>query len=355
MMDLDALVRISRYAGERFDLIQAGGGNSSVKTDQGHLYIKSSGVLLSELSNRFGFTILDLKKTRSIFENKDIHEAESKELREKFCNGLVNSSVINESRPSIETLFHTLFFKYTLHTHPLSVTFITSLFDWQERLRVLFKDYEILLIPYETPGIELALSIKNNLSALDEIPKIVFLQNHGLIVSSNNENDIYSITELVVKRIENDLGLDFNKYRLVTDLSKRLNNLNSGENILYLTEDYHIRHVVENKFSLFLEPPFFPDSLVFCGYKAVELYDLDDLSPIVNYMKEFGTLPKILIYNFQVYIVAISIKKAREIEEVLKMKCILLDQIESDKINFLRAEELNYLNNWEAEKFRQQI
>ena len=31
MNELDKFVQISKYAGERFDLIQAGGGNSSVK------------------------------------------------------------------------------------------------------------------------------------------------------------------------------------------------------------------------------------------------------------------------------------------------------------------------------------
>lgn len=40
---LDALVKMSKYAGQRFDLVQAGGGNTSVKFGN-KMYIKASGI-----------------------------------------------------------------------------------------------------------------------------------------------------------------------------------------------------------------------------------------------------------------------------------------------------------------------
>ena len=34
MKEINQLVSMSKYSGERFDLVQAGGGNSSVKIDE---------------------------------------------------------------------------------------------------------------------------------------------------------------------------------------------------------------------------------------------------------------------------------------------------------------------------------
>ena len=49
MIEIKKFIDISKYAGERFDLIQAGGGNSSIKLDNGQMIIKASGYLLSDI------------------------------------------------------------------------------------------------------------------------------------------------------------------------------------------------------------------------------------------------------------------------------------------------------------------
>jgi rhamnose utilization protein RhaD (predicted bifunctional aldolase and dehydrogenase) len=40
MSEIKDFVEISKYAGERLDLVQAAGGNSSVKLDNGEMFIK---------------------------------------------------------------------------------------------------------------------------------------------------------------------------------------------------------------------------------------------------------------------------------------------------------------------------
>ena len=47
MTDAQNFTWISRFAGQRFDLIQAGGGNSSVKINNDLMLIKKSGCLLT--------------------------------------------------------------------------------------------------------------------------------------------------------------------------------------------------------------------------------------------------------------------------------------------------------------------
>ena len=52
------LTEVSNYFGQRFDLIQAAGGNSSIKNGKS-MYIKSSGYSLAELDESNGYSIVD--------------------------------------------------------------------------------------------------------------------------------------------------------------------------------------------------------------------------------------------------------------------------------------------------------
>ena len=52
MNELENFILMSKYAGERFDIVQAGGGNSSVKLEDGSMLIKASGFSLSEIQTR---------------------------------------------------------------------------------------------------------------------------------------------------------------------------------------------------------------------------------------------------------------------------------------------------------------
>src|SRR5262245_17824708 len=56
---ISELIRLSRYAGERFDLVQAGGGNSSLKSDDHRMWIKRSGISLSDVVSQHQFCLVD--------------------------------------------------------------------------------------------------------------------------------------------------------------------------------------------------------------------------------------------------------------------------------------------------------
>ena len=53
---LQELIKISKYAGMREDLVQAGGGNTSVKISKNEMLIKASGCQLSEVSKDYGYS-----------------------------------------------------------------------------------------------------------------------------------------------------------------------------------------------------------------------------------------------------------------------------------------------------------
>jgi ribulose-5-phosphate 4-epimerase/fuculose-1-phosphate aldolase len=355
MKEIKELVEISKYAGERLDLVQAGGGNSSVKLNSGHMLIKASGYSLSEVVESFGYSKVLTAKVSEIVENKKIIALKTKKERENLASVLVKKATIDtNNRPSIETLLHSFLLKYTLHTHPLTLNIILAKKDWKSILKSIFKEDELVFVDYKTPGIDLALELKNQLNKFKTIPNILFLQNHGLIISSDNKEDIETLTEYVLDRVENYLNIDLSRYKLTTQISKALRTIGDFNNISYLSENIFLNDLLKKNKKLFFERPFCPDSFVFCGASAIEINDLSDLSMVKLYQNKYFSLPKIFIYDNNLFIISKSVKKAKEIEDVLKFHLMILSYNSLD-INFLTENELNYLSNWEAEKFRQKL
>jgi len=356
MSEVKDLVEISKYAGERFDLVQAGGGNSSVKLQNDEMLIKASGFLLSDMEENNGFSKVNTRKIANIAVNRNITEEPNKRKRESIAAALVKEATLDKkNRPSIETLLHSFLYKYTLHTHPIVVNMIVIQKDCKEILKSIFKDEDIALVPYKTPGIELALELNKVLKNFKIIPKIIFLQNHGLIVTSPNKPDIKVLTEQVLEKIEAYLKLDMREYKLTNKISHLLNTLQNTSNIAYLSEDSYLNEQLNQNKELFLQTPFCPDSLVFCGVSAVEIKDLFDASPLEIYKEDYFELPKIIIFENRLFLIAPNTRKAKEMEEVLKFHIMVLEKSLMNDKNFLAEDELAYLKNWEAEKYRQKL
>ena len=108
-------ITISRFAGERFDLIQAGGGNSSVKIED-RMLIKSSGNLLSEVSEHNGYVEVSLKKVLAIFEDYQINVSDNKRVRENRATQLIKESIMN-LKVRIDLLSRHFYMHYYINTH----------------------------------------------------------------------------------------------------------------------------------------------------------------------------------------------------------------------------------------------
>lgn len=354
MKELKEFVELSRYAGERFDLVQAAGGNSSVKLDNGEMLIKASGFILSEVGENSGYARVYTTTTKQIVSNENILCSTHKKEREFLVASLVEEATIDKkNRPSIETLLHALLMKYTLHTHPVAVNMITIQKKWREILKNIFDEDFVIMVDYHTPGIELAIALHKEIQACGAIPNIVFLQNHGLIVTADSNDEVKKITEEVLLKIEQYLDINMSKYKLTNTISGLFNALGNEHVLTYLCEDAFLNRLLVTHKNLFFCTPFFPDRLVYCGVCCVELSNASDLQAIQLHIKKYHELPRVLMYKGNLFLVATSLKKAKEIEEVLKLDMMVLFQTKSEENNFLSTEELDYLNTWEAEKYRQ--
>lgn len=352
MNEIINFISISRYAGERFDLVQAGGGNSSVKLNDDTMIIKSSGVTLSEVSETFGYSKVLTHDVADIVKKPQILNAKSKREREKLTSEIMAKATLDKAnRPSIETLLHSLLKKYTLHTHPLVVNMICNKVSWREHLNSIFAE-NILLVDYRTPGIELALELDAEIRRLQNMPDIIFLQNHGLIVTSESANEIINLNNFVIEKIENYLGLNLKKYKMTNQLSDLVSKIDKNHHVTYLSNDKDINDALINHRDLLFKDTFAPDSLVYCGINTVEITDINDTEKIVRHYKQYGSIPKIIVIDNFLYIVSHNLKKAKEIEDVLRFNILVLSQ-SCNNINYLTSEEVAYLSNWDAEKFRQ--
>ncbi|TDQ32776.1 class II aldolase/adducin family protein [Zeaxanthinibacter enoshimensis] len=352
---VNKLVTMSAGVGERFDLVQAGGGNTSVKFGESML-IKASGYLLSELHANKGFTEVNTQDVLSIMENQEVLNSGDKRSKDQSASELLKKTIVKgKDRPSIETYLHALLYTYTCHVHAIAVNVFTSHKLWETITPELYPN--ALLVPYETPGIELALLLKKKLEEYKEsygqIPKVIFLQNHGLIVSSDTYEEIAGITNEIVTRAEQLSGLDLSRYHMVNRISELYRNAFKTHQIAYLSEDAIIQDIITGKSETPGVRPFSPDGFVFCGYKVLELENLDE-KDLIRYKKEYQGPPTLIRFNGHLFIMAADLKKAKMIEDVLKNNLLIANHLKND-LFYLPEEEINFLGNWEAEKYRQNL
>ncbi|UKJ08241.1 class II aldolase/adducin family protein [Solitalea lacus] len=356
MREVKDFVEISKYAGERLDLIQSAGGNSSVKLSNGQMLIKASGFLLSDINEEAGYSRVFTAPVAAIVKNEVIINSVNKRQRELLTAQLLKEATIDkQNRPSIETLLHSFLLKYTLHTHSIVVNMVVVQNNWKEILNSIFKEEVLAYVGYETPGIELAIALDKELQRFDKIPNIIFLQNHGLIVTSDDKDEIKTLTEDVLEKIEKFMNIDMSRYKLTNDISNLFNSISDNPNISYLCEDKFLNEQLLKSEKLFFNSPFCPDTFVYCNVSPVKLESLSDKKSLIDYKVKCNEFPKIVIYDGKLFFRALTIKKAKEIEEVFKFHIMVLSQNENKTINFLEKEELAYLANWEAEKFRQEL
>lgn len=322
---LNELKNISKYCGERFDLVQAGGGNTSVKVDD-LMFIKASGYNLTNIDMFHGYVTMNNKLLL-----QHIYGNTTKEV--------TNYNYIGNKRGSIETFMHAILKKYTIHLHPVQINRILVSVNAKEIIKKIYPSG--LIIDYLTPGIKVC----NEIMKVYNNENVIFLLNHGIIITCDYVNDIYETLDEVLYSFESYQKINYDKYKLTNQISKTINSTFGIDNISYLCQDEIISGYLNNNPELFKEKLTFPDCLIYCGVKI-----LFGLNNIQKYKELYEEYPKIIVDNCQVYINSHSLTKCKEIEEVLKSNLLILDS-DFQKV-YLSNEEICFLNSWDAEKYR---
>ena len=204
--EIEGLVEISKYAGMREDLVQAGGGNTSVK-DGEYMYVKASGCQLSEVREDFGYSKVDYKRLNSLMDELLREERDyDKDVLSKMENDMLSTCLMEGKRPSIETFLHAMSGKFVIHSHALVVNVLLASKRGKDVLKNLFP--EAVFVDYHAPGLRLAMACYREYKKANKSLDIVFFQNHGMLVSEDTYEEAIQKNEDIVDRIAEYLGIN---------------------------------------------------------------------------------------------------------------------------------------------------
>ena len=175
---LKELAEVSAYGAKHPYFVQGGGGNTSVKQDE-YMVVTGSGVSLENVTEERGFVVVQT-------ETGQVIEPE---------NG----------RASIEACVHRLLHRVVLHTHPIPVIALASTINKEALCQDLFPEAAYAWVDYAKPGQDLADEVKSVLENKGESLGAVatlFLQNHGLFISSDSVARCVELQGEVIKRLE---------------------------------------------------------------------------------------------------------------------------------------------------------
>lgn len=206
---LEQLLQLSHAIGrEDRDLAILGEGNTSVKLGDEQFAVKSSGSHLANLSEA-EITICNSAPILALLDKKALSD-------EELSEALLAARVDSQSRkPSIETLVHAWLLtlpdvNFVGHCHSLTANQILCsprARDFAERR--LFPDEVVycgpssVFVPYADPGLVLAREIRDRTNAYMQeegvIPKLILLQNHGIIALGSSPTAVLACTFMTAK------------------------------------------------------------------------------------------------------------------------------------------------------------
>jgi rhamnose utilization protein RhaD (predicted bifunctional aldolase and dehydrogenase) len=209
---LDTLQTLTRTLGQpSLNYVIIGEGNTSCRIDADSFWIKASGQQMNNIEAD-GFTAVQFQPILEMLTQPDL-SADAQKV-------IVNAARLDASMrlPSIEVSFHGLLLadcevNYIGHTHPIAINRIMCS-SWAEEYasRRVFPDEVVLCgpesayVPYTDPGLPLALTIRERthryMDKYGEPPKVILMQNHGLIVLGQTPGEILNVTAMAVKAAE---------------------------------------------------------------------------------------------------------------------------------------------------------
>ena len=222
--NLSDLVAMTRALGEpALDYVIIGEGNTSMRIDDERFYVKASGHQMRNIGED-GFVAVRFAPMLAMLDEPPRTMTEQKAITQSAvippdASGGTEGGLAS---PSIEVSFHAMLLKdcdvkFIGHTHPTAVNQILCSEQAADfALKRRFPDEVVLcgprsvLAPYADPGLPLAMVMRERVRAYmeehSEAPKLILLENHGMIALGDTPSEILHITAMAVKAARIHLG-----------------------------------------------------------------------------------------------------------------------------------------------------
>jgi rhamnose utilization protein RhaD (predicted bifunctional aldolase and dehydrogenase) len=182
-----AVTRFAARLGKQPLLIQGAGGNVSWKED-GALWVKASGIWLSEAEEKDIFVGLDHAHVQRLAANG----------AGDFTPAMLAGQRL---RSSIETALHALMpQKIVVHCHAVDVIVHTLIAAGQERLAKLLDGLAWAWVDYVKPGPQLAAAVRDAIERRGVAPDVLVLDRHGLVVAGESVEAVDALLRGVMRR-----------------------------------------------------------------------------------------------------------------------------------------------------------
>jgi len=367
------LIKISNTTGKDSSLVAGGGGNTSVKTDDGKfMYIKASGTALKDMSSKIGWRRMRLEPVLSIIRDNTLAKLDASVREPEVVDRLLlacDDNVTSGARPSVESHLHACLDKYVIHLHPLVLAAYVSAKNGRARLEKLFEGEKLLplWVPYADPGFMLAKKIAGLVDKYQKQhgkkPAVMLLQKHGLFVTAGTTDAALRLVRKVIKTCRSQLKpfkarkIKFPSKEKISRASKSIHQAvldATGRNVPvnFYGADENVAVFMQRKDAkkLLATPALNPDELVYANGSAMWLEKCDSkiISRKLKSLIARGQKPAAAF-------VAANEKTAPVIAEITTGSLFVRMHAQRfGGIKPLNKRQQDFINNWEAEAFRKQ-
>lgn len=365
---LTDLIAMSRRYGADADYVLAGGGNTSLKQD-GVLYVKASGTQLANITQE-GFVQMDINRLLDML-GKD-YPSDDAGREQAALADMQRAKLPGQEhlRPSVECLLHALFAeRYVLHLHPAMVNGMTCGRDGEQACRELFGDSAVW-VPLTKPGYILAKSCQERFETYTRQnghgPRLLFMQNHGVIVPGDSVADIDALMADVMQKIGERIVVRPNLAALeatpetvqVAPALRMLYRQDRPGGVVYSTNQ-EIRRLSANRASMQpLMLPYTPDQIVYCKGALLYIEQGQDIeSAFTEFVSEHGYAPKIVVRQEDgIYALGNDAREAR-LAMALFLDALSITVFASAFGGplLLTREFTEFILDWEIENYRQKV
>ena len=331
-LSIHELVKTSHFVGIYPDLVQGGGGNNSVKIDSERMLIKASGIELKNVSTEAGIVMVNYRAISDLF-----YEKSTRSTITGINNDLQEYTILDEKcsptlRPSIEAGFHSLLDKYVIHTHSVYANILGCSVEGESIFKRIMSELNIdtAWVSYATPGAELTcIMAKYSLVFPNrKFPNVIILANHGLIIHSDDYNEIFLLSEMINKILRNYFSI-IDNYPDV-----RISKISEGaykSDTSYI-KDFLISHSV-------LDRVIFPDQMVY----------FDNSISYDTQLKKINIDLKKKTINYHC-----TEREAIAIEETIVAYLYIIAHIEKNNLTLktISSQNIETIINMDSEKYR---
>ncbi len=367
---IESLVEYSNRYGSDPGMVLAGGGNTSMKTDQ-TLYVKGSGTSLATITED-GFVVMSRRKLGEIWRNKypkDQAEREAAVLSDMMAARLPGEE---SKRPSVETLLHDLFpQKYVLHVHPSRVNALTCSAEGADGVKRLFP--EAVWVDECEPGYILASRCREKLAEHKEKTgsdaNVVFLQNHGIFFAAKTVKGLDEIVSGVMDTLDAEIRVRPDFTPADTDRTEaariapvlRMLYDEEGQASVVFTANRTVMEFAESaeKFAV-LKEPLSPDHIVYCKAEPLylESFDPESVAAAFRELEERrGFKPKVVFAKgIGMFTLGKTLKEAKTAAAVWSDAMSITVMAESfGGVRHMAPAMVDFIVSWEVESYRAKV